>query len=222
MNFAIFSNNVWNAANLCQGPQLQDICQRSGLQFRKELGKESNIPTSGGIKKSQIDSGGHKLFLAALMRKDFSQKHLCLSHPTKRLLIDFQTLHFNCRPFIQSSAASVRAGSLRRSQAWQRGAPALQWSASGNWTHSVKKWNKDDFLSTFSCSATFLCKWLFSHMKQFSNSWRSFNTICPNSIYHNEGKAIKDPIWFFMFRYTDGLIFPYWTDHIFLFLVGSF
>lgn len=75
MNFAIFCNYFWNIANLCQGTQVQDLCQRSGLQFHKILGKGNNIPTSGGIKKSKIDSGGHKLFLAALMPKDFSQKH---------------------------------------------------------------------------------------------------------------------------------------------------
>lgn len=70
MNFVIFSNYFWNTANLCP-----DLCQRSALEFHKELGKESNIPASGGIKKSKLDSGDHKLFLAALMSNDFSQKH---------------------------------------------------------------------------------------------------------------------------------------------------
>lgn len=75
INFIIFSNCFWNIANLCQGTQLQDLCQRSGLEFRKKLRKGKIIPTSGGIKKSKIDSGGHKLFLAALMPKVLSQKH---------------------------------------------------------------------------------------------------------------------------------------------------
>ena len=73
------------------------------------------------------------------------------------------------------------------------------------------------------CAVTVVCKWVFSHMKQFSNSWRSIKTICLKRWYYQwQQKAVKDPVCLFMFHYTGGLILPYWTDHIFFFLVGSF
>lgn len=73
------------------------------------------------------------------------------------------------------------------------------------------------------CAGTVVCKWVFSHMKQCSNSWRSIKTVCLKVWYYQgQQKAVKDPVCLFMFHYTGVLIFPYQTDHVLFFLVGSF